>query len=182
MKHQPYESWIFAQEDLELDQAKELQVHLKLCDRCAQLAEALNSVETRFSSQELVSPADGFSSRWRERLDQRKRNSFRLQTSVLFGGLSIGAGGGVPAQAASTRLAKRQMIRRPLVTEAYAQHIYLRGAQTAAKHVEFVQIVGRPDVYAVVVLFIDLCTLDIRLDAMQCEFGAATVGIGMRRE
>jgi hypothetical protein len=63
MKHQPYESWIFTQEDLELDQAKELRIHLKLCDRCAQL----------------------------ERLEQKKRISFRRQTSILFGGLSIGA-------------------------------------------------------------------------------------------
>jgi hypothetical protein len=91
MKHQPYESWIFTQEDLELDQAKELRIHLKLCDRCAQLAEALSDVETRFSSQELISPTDGFSSRWRERLEQKKRISFRRQTSILFGGLSIGA-------------------------------------------------------------------------------------------
>ena len=91
MKHQPYENWIFTQEDLDLDQAKELQVHIKLCDRCAQLASALVDVETRFASQDLISPADGFSSRWQERLEQKKQVSFRRQTSVLFGGLSIGA-------------------------------------------------------------------------------------------
>jgi hypothetical protein len=91
MKHQPYENWIFTQEDLDSDQAKELQVHLKLCDRCAQLAGALSDVEMSFASQELISPADGFSSRWQERLEQKRRVYFRRQTSVLLGGLSIGS-------------------------------------------------------------------------------------------
>jgi hypothetical protein len=91
MKHQPYENWIFTQEDLDMDQAKELRVHLKLCERCNALASALTDVETQFASDSLISPASGFTSRWRERLEKRKQVSHRRQTSILFGGLSVGA-------------------------------------------------------------------------------------------
>lgn len=91
MKHQPYEDWIFSQEDLDVDQAKELHVHLKLCERCNALASALADVETQFASDSLIGPASGFTSRWRERLELRKQVSFRRHTSILFGGLSVGA-------------------------------------------------------------------------------------------
>lgn len=91
MKHQPYEEWIFKQEDLDSDQAKELQVHLKLCDRCSELAVALSEVETQLASQAIIHPKDGFTTRWQERLERRKHVSFKRQTSVLFGGLSLGA-------------------------------------------------------------------------------------------
>jgi hypothetical protein len=91
MKHQPYEDWIFAQEVLDMDQSKELHVHLKLCERCNTLASALSDVETRLTSDELIGPAPGFTNRWRERLEKKKQVSHRRQTSVLLGGLSTGA-------------------------------------------------------------------------------------------
>ena len=91
MKHQPFEDWIFRREDLDMDQTKELQVHLKLCERCSTLASALNEAESQFTSAPLISPAPGFTARWREHQVTRKQISMRRQTSILFGGLSIGA-------------------------------------------------------------------------------------------
>ncbi len=91
MKHQPYEDWVFSQEDLDLDQRKELQVHLKLCERCNFLASTLADAEKNLFSEAMISPESGFTSRWRTRLEKRKQGSFKRQTSLLFGVLSIGA-------------------------------------------------------------------------------------------
>ncbi len=91
MKHQPYEDWVFSQEDLDLDQRKELQVHLKLCERCNFLASTLADAEKNLFSEAMISPEFGFTSRWRARLEKRKQDSFKRQTSLLFGVLSIGA-------------------------------------------------------------------------------------------
>ena len=91
MNHQPYENWLFSQEELEVDQLKELKVHLHLCEQCDVLATALAEVEEQLSSGKLIAPATGFTNRWRERIEQRKHSSQRRHTSLLFGAFSTGA-------------------------------------------------------------------------------------------
>jgi hypothetical protein len=90
MNHQPYEKWIFEKEELDLEQAKRLQIHLKLCDRCDSLASALAHVDTQFESTELVSPDPGFTDRWFTRLQIRRQKSQQRQNAVLLSSLSLG--------------------------------------------------------------------------------------------
>ncbi|MBP9676598.1 MAG: zf-HC2 domain-containing protein [Anaerolineaceae bacterium] len=42
MKHNPFESWIFDESELDPQQQEQLEAHLAQCPRCAQLANALN--------------------------------------------------------------------------------------------------------------------------------------------
>lgn len=90
MNHQPYEGWIFEQDDLDLEQAKQLQIHLKLCDRCGSLASALAQVETQFEPATLVSPDIGFTNRWYTRLHERRQVTQRRQNAILLSSLSVG--------------------------------------------------------------------------------------------
>ena len=49
--------------------------------------------------------------------------------------------------------------------------------QTASDHVEFVEVVGRPDSHPVVDLVVYGCLLDAGLDPVQGKFGPAPIGI-----
>jgi hypothetical protein len=91
MNHQPYETWLFSQEELEVEQLKELKVHLHLCEPCDALATALAEAEGQLCSGNLIAPAPGFTNRWRERIEQRKHVSQKRHTSLLFGAFSTGA-------------------------------------------------------------------------------------------
>lgn len=91
MNHQPYENWLFSQEELEVDQLKELKVHLHLCEQCDALATALVEAEGQLCSGNLIAPAPGFTNRWRERIEQRRHVSQKRHTSLLFGAFSTGA-------------------------------------------------------------------------------------------
>jgi len=91
MNHQPYETWLFSQEELEVEQLKELKVHLHLCEQCDALATAFAEAEGQLCSGDLIAPAPGFTNRWRERIQQRKHVSQKRHTSLLFGAFSAGA-------------------------------------------------------------------------------------------
>ena len=98
--------------------------------------------------------------------------------SGLGGGAGSGAGGGagsmrftvtggagssgtVVAQPASANAARKKQLRTMLVTDPNAKYIYFCAAQTAAQHVELVQVFGRSYVNAVVVLVINLDALNV---------------------
>ena len=103
-------------------------------------------------------------------------------------GFGPGTGSGPPtgsggvAQAASNDSARRKTVVRALITEPYTKNIYLGCAQAAAQHVQFIEIVGRTNVDAVVIAVIDLDALGYRFDPVQREFSAAAIGIGVRRK
>jgi len=65
--HQPFESWIFTLEGLSAAEDRALQEHLKECESCQQLAQALQGVESRLRAAAELSPAPGFTARWENR-------------------------------------------------------------------------------------------------------------------
>lgn len=73
------------------------------------------------------------------------------------------SGGGLVAHAAncssSTATPSCRVHVRELVTQADPQDVYFCGTQTAAEHIQFIQIVGRADVNTMVVTVIDLYAL-----------------------
>ena len=89
MKHQPFEEWLLNDKMISPEQKRELDSHLRTCSYCSALAEtgmALRSVK-------MVSPREGFASRFQVRLAEwkvadRKR---RFWGSILFtfGGLIL---------------------------------------------------------------------------------------------
>ena len=72
-----------------------------------------------------------------------------------------GPSGAVVAQPASANAARKKQLRMILVTDPNAKYVYFCATQTAAQHVEFVKIVGRSYVNAVVVLVINLDALNV---------------------
>ena len=68
MDHQPFETWLLADEPLTPQQKRELQAHLKTCPACGRLAE----VDLALKSARQAAPASGFSDRFQVRLAARK--------------------------------------------------------------------------------------------------------------
>jgi hypothetical protein len=91
MKHQPYESWLFEQETLSQDQSRELRDHLEICDGCHALATAWKDVEGQLMSSSLITPAPGFTQRWRSRLADHRRRTSQLQMSAVLLTTTIGS-------------------------------------------------------------------------------------------
>jgi predicted anti-sigma-YlaC factor YlaD len=90
MDHQPFERWIFEVEMLSDEQANALRDHLQECERCRAMAEAWRAVEQEIILAPMVSPAPGFTHRWKARMSERRRIAERRQfvafgVSILFG-------------------------------------------------------------------------------------------------
>lgn len=88
----------------------------------------------------------------------------------LSDGSTVSSSAGVVAQAASCSTAitaaSRQVLTNALVTQTNPENVDLGGTQATAQHVQFVKIIGRANVHAVIILIIDLYALNVRLDAM----------------
>jgi hypothetical protein len=89
MSHQPFETWIFTQEDLTPEQAQELQEHLQECDQCYGLAAAWRQVEPLIVIPPMVAPEPGFVARWQLRLEKERLALHRRQSLLVF---VLGAG------------------------------------------------------------------------------------------
>ena len=91
--HQPFESWIFMPGDLTAGDQQALQEHLKECESCQQLAQALQGVESRLRAAPELSPTPGFTARWESRLAADRIRRQRLQTywvmQVCIGGATF---------------------------------------------------------------------------------------------
>lgn len=90
MKHQPFENWLFEREALSGNETQLLQDHLASCERCADVANALSSVEKRFFSATTLSPQPGFTNRWRARLARRRKIERQKENTSTIATLSIG--------------------------------------------------------------------------------------------
>ena len=90
MKHQLYEGWIMARDELTSDQKQVLEAHLKDCESCRQLAEANMALDRIFSSVQMSEPLPGFANRWKARMGERQMRAHRRQTSLVLGILSFG--------------------------------------------------------------------------------------------
>lgn len=88
MSHQPYETFLFADEPLTQEQQQSLDNHLKECEHCRALAGALLSVDQALIGSTVPAPAPGFTERWYARLStdrlERQRRSLWMMTLGLF--------------------------------------------------------------------------------------------------
>jgi hypothetical protein len=73
MKHKPFDTWILLPEILLPDQVQALDEHLKNCQHCRQIKQALMSAETLFQTTFDAQPAPGFSQRWQARLEEDRQ-------------------------------------------------------------------------------------------------------------
>ena len=90
MKHQLYEGWIIARDELSSDQERELHLHLEKCEACKAFAMADLVLERTFSSVQMVEPMPGFTHRWRAMANTKRASAHRRQTSIILGLLSFG--------------------------------------------------------------------------------------------
>jgi len=68
MSHQPFEDWLFSDGQLENQQEESLRTHLKQCEQCQTISNALDQVNEIFLNSSTPEPAQGFTQRWFERL------------------------------------------------------------------------------------------------------------------
>ena len=101
MNHQPFEDWLFEQEDLNEQQLAELSRHLQACETCRTLENALSKMETTLREQPALAPEAGFSGRWQKRLEVERQRAHRRQTISM---LALCAGGAVGLLALLTAL------------------------------------------------------------------------------
>ncbi len=84
MNHQPFETWILSGEPLSPDDRRALEAHLHTCEACRSLHEALFAVESAFRATPAPRPAEGFSLRWKARLEAERRRIERRQAWFLL--------------------------------------------------------------------------------------------------
>ena len=72
MEHQPFNNWILDDILLSAEQMQSLEQHLQACPECAKLKLNFNSARRYMLSRPQVSPAPGFSQRWKESLVERR--------------------------------------------------------------------------------------------------------------
>lgn len=92
MSHQPFEEWIFQDEDLSLEQRGVLHVHLDGCSRCCELYGAWGAAQSELIGADLVGPGIGFAARWRARYAEQWQRTAKRQVSWTLGLTILGAG------------------------------------------------------------------------------------------
>jgi hypothetical protein len=68
MSHQPFESYLLAEAKLSHEQQSSLNLHLKDCERCLPLSQALTELDSVLEHSTAPLPAPGFTQRWQTRL------------------------------------------------------------------------------------------------------------------
>ncbi|NIS79663.1 MAG: hypothetical protein GTO14_05515 [Anaerolineales bacterium] len=90
MRHQPFETWLFEQEELSGQELRALNEHLKICESCSTFAVAWSAVERKLRGAPSVAPAAGFSTRWRARLLEERKVRHQRQTLSIVFALTVG--------------------------------------------------------------------------------------------
>lgn len=70
MRHQLFEEWLFAKDDLDSDQKELLNNHTQTCQRCQALESAWNELVLNMDIKTVHSPDECFAQRWQSRLKQ----------------------------------------------------------------------------------------------------------------
>ncbi len=91
MGHQPFETWMLEEEVLTGEQRQELAAHLMTCTACLELQNALTASSAFLHTISPVSPAAGFTQRWKEKLALRREAEDKLQIRRFFLPVFIGA-------------------------------------------------------------------------------------------
>ena len=87
MNHKLFEEWLFTyldSDDLEAEQASQLQDHLRTCNSCQNLAKSWREVDRHLFNAEVVSPPAGFMNRWQERVEQDRKLLEHRQTVAIL--------------------------------------------------------------------------------------------------
>lgn len=87
--HDYFETLIFKEEDLTVDERTELDHHLKDCEECSQLRQQWENCLNLFHEAPMISPKAGFNERWAENfqyrtLEQERRSQTRLVVGVTI--------------------------------------------------------------------------------------------------
>jgi anti-sigma factor RsiW len=85
MSHQPFEEWIFQDEDLSAEQHNLLQTHLDECSRCRRLHESWAEIQSELGHPEMTAPTHGFEARWRLRNAEQVQRASKRQISWMLG-------------------------------------------------------------------------------------------------
>ena len=91
MGHQPFETWLLDEGELNGEQRRELAAHLTICPECLELQRRLTATSVLLRTAQIISPAPGFTQRWKENLAQRRELEYRQQTRRFFFTVFIGA-------------------------------------------------------------------------------------------
>jgi hypothetical protein len=89
MKHQQYETWILLGTELDLEQHRELQVHLKQCSQCQSLYQATHQIAHLFKTSPVPEPNPGFSNRWMTRIEKVENKKSRLILGITLSVISV---------------------------------------------------------------------------------------------
>jgi hypothetical protein len=84
MRHQPFESWIIDEISLNAEQAHALQSHLHDCEDCRMLATGWRATSAYLSKVPAVSPAPGFTRRFKASIAERRFYQQQLQVRRTF--------------------------------------------------------------------------------------------------
>src|SRR5512141_510035 len=82
--HLPFEDWLLSDAALTPEENRSLREHLLSCDSCRQLSAAWQEVESQLRSAPTVAPAEGFTARWIERLEEDHQKIHRRQTLLIL--------------------------------------------------------------------------------------------------
>ena len=89
MKHQQYKTWILLDTELDQNQHRELQVHLKQCSQCQSLYQATHQIAHLFKTSPVPEPSPGFSTRWMTRIEKIENRKSRLILGITLSVISI---------------------------------------------------------------------------------------------
>ncbi|MCJ7717441.1 MAG: hypothetical protein MUO54_13100 [Anaerolineales bacterium] len=89
MKHQLYETWILLGTELNQEQHRDLQIHLKGCSTCLSLYQAAHQINHLFKTSPVLEPNPGFSTRWATRVEKVENRKNRLILGTTLGVISL---------------------------------------------------------------------------------------------
>ena len=91
MVHQPYSSWLLDEVKLTPEQKTKLEKHMLTCTECQPVQHAWVSVKKEITSAPMVSPAAGFTTRWKTYLQIRNTVNQKQLAKRWLLGLSLAA-------------------------------------------------------------------------------------------
>ena len=89
MKHHQFETWILQETDLDQEQQRGLQSHLKHCLQCQSLYKATQQIAHLFRTSPVPEPALDFSIRWVSRMETVERRKNRLIIGATLSVISV---------------------------------------------------------------------------------------------
>ncbi len=84
MNHQPFDTWIFTEEELSEQEKSELDEHLQACAQCQKLSRGWKAAFQEIHATAVISPAAGFSQRWQYSLAGRRIRQQQRQARLFF--------------------------------------------------------------------------------------------------